>query len=77
VRVGLRGDLQPFVHDSLTSYVIVITNTGVGSQLFSFAVDFRLMFPGEDEGLMTEQEQDDALQQAENDRLNDLDGDGD
>jgi len=26
---------------------------------------------------MTEQEQDDALQQAENDRLNDLDGDGD
>jgi hypothetical protein len=49
VRVGLRGDLQPFVHDSLTSYVIVIKNTGVGSQLFSFAVDFRLMFPGEDE----------------------------
>jgi hypothetical protein len=48
VRVGFRGDLQPFVHDSLKSYVLVITHTGSGSQPFSFSVDFRLMFPGED-----------------------------
>lgn len=48
VRVGLRGDLQPFVHDSFKSYVLVIENTGAAEQLFSFAIDFRLMFPGED-----------------------------
>lgn len=46
-RIGIRGDLQPFVHDALTSYVLAIKNTGNGAAPFSFAVDFRLMFPGE------------------------------
>ena len=49
VRVGVRGDLQPFVHEPFKSYVLSIANDGNGVQPFSFALDFRMMFPGEDE----------------------------
>lgn len=46
-RIGLRGDLQPFVHERLKSYVVGVQNTGNGTGVFSFAVDFRLKYPGE------------------------------
>ncbi|MNN38261.1 hypothetical protein D3C81_1522460 [compost metagenome] len=46
-RVGKSGDQEPFIHDALKSYVLRFTNTGSGTQPFSFAVDFRLKVPGE------------------------------
>lgn len=46
-RIGLRGDLQPFVHERLKSYVVGVQNTGNATGVFSFAVDFRLKYPGE------------------------------
>lgn len=47
-RIGLRGDLQPFVHEPGQPYVLAIKNTGNSAAPFSFALGYRLKFPGED-----------------------------
>ncbi|MFW5186192.1 hypothetical protein ACOANO_30380 [Pseudomonas aeruginosa] len=45
--VGKDGDKEPFIHTALASYVLRITNTGTGSQPFSFSLDFREKNPSE------------------------------
>lgn len=47
IRVDRRGDIQPFAHDPMTSYVLAIENEVAGAEPYSFSLDFRLMFPGE------------------------------
>lgn len=47
IRIGRQGEVEPFVHDALTSYVLVITNNAAGVKDYSFTVDYRLIQPGE------------------------------
>lgn len=48
VRVGRLGNIEPYMHPPLVSYVLAIENLIAGAEPYSFFFDFRLMFPDED-----------------------------
>ena len=48
IRIGRLGEVEPFVHEALTSYVLKINTLVVGPVDFGFSVDYRLIQPGED-----------------------------
>lgn len=49
VSVGKQGDIAPFVHVALTSYVLKISTVQNTSKSYKFTLDYRLMQPDEDE----------------------------
>lgn len=48
IAVGKNDDHDVLVHDPAKSYVLAIENMVAGTQRYSFALDYRLMIPGED-----------------------------
>ncbi|WDY60382.1 hypothetical protein [Pseudomonas sp. PSKL.D1] len=46
-RVQKNGENEALIHPPQTSYVIRVTNTGTGNQLFTFSVDYREKIHGE------------------------------
>lgn len=48
ISVGKNDDHDLLIHDPGKSYVLAIENMIAGTQKYSFALDYRLMIPGED-----------------------------
>ncbi|MCY1482357.1 hypothetical protein D9M68_159120 [compost metagenome] len=49
IRIGRLGEVEPFIHEELISYVLAISNNVAGVKDYAFSLDFRLLQPGEDQ----------------------------
>lgn len=48
ISVGRNKDTDMLLHEAEKSYVLAIENMTAGTQKYTFALDYRLMIPGED-----------------------------
>lgn len=48
ISVGRSEERDTIIHSQAKSYVLAIENMAAGTQKYSFALDYRLMIPGED-----------------------------